>query len=250
MFSTFAMMKSPSLSFIASLTLLVGANAFTNIAVHNNKLSRLDTSCNGVKVSAEALAKIGYTVVVNKPLGVVFGENRAPYFGLVVDDVEPGLNGGKAGMRVGDQLLSIDGKPVVGNDFDSTMNALRNAPDPIELDLFRGTVSQLYTIMMNLEGISELSSDDVDDDDEDGLSDDLIVMDEDYESPVQIDVSQFENEQSIQESASNVIKNLGKIFSSNDDEDKNGKSGGAKKGGLFGGMFSKETIQLDFEDGK
>jgi hypothetical protein len=30
------------------------------------------------KVSSEALASIGYTITVRNPLGVKFGENRAP----------------------------------------------------------------------------------------------------------------------------------------------------------------------------
>lgn len=228
-----------SLLTVLLVSLLVSAgNAFTSpICASNPDVCGRRSTAIHAKLSAEALASIGYTITVSKPLGVVFGENRSPFFGLVVDDVEPGQNGGKAGMRVGDQLLSVDGKPVVGIDFDSAMNALRNAADPIELDLYRGTISQLYTIMTNI-------GDDVASDDEEEEDDEYIIMDENYESPVQIDMSEYDKEQSISESASNIAKNLGKIFQSDKTEPD------AKKKGLFGGMFSKETIQLDFDDGK
>merc|ERR1719162_982883 len=55
-----------------------------------------------------------YEVEVPKPMGVVFGENPDPYFGLVVDDVSEGMNGGIAGLRVGDQLLAVNEKVVAG----------------------------------------------------------------------------------------------------------------------------------------
>ena len=65
-------------------------------------------------VEYDQVFEVGYSVSVQKPLGIIFGENPDPYFGLVVDDVSEGLNGGMAGLRVGDQLLAIDGEVVVG----------------------------------------------------------------------------------------------------------------------------------------
>lgn len=226
-------------SVVGFTTVRTPSGAFVSYGPSKSCRRRLDTS-RQAKVSAETLASIGYTVSVSKPLGVVFGENRAPFFGLVVDDVEPGQNGGKVGLRVGDQLLSVDGKPVVGQDFDSVMTLLKNAPDPLELDFYRGTVSSLFTIISNLDDndvTTEVEEED----------DDFIIMDENYESPVQIDVSAYAEEQSIGESASNIVKNLGKLF-----ENKGSTNEGqnAKKKGLFDSMFSKETIQLDFDDGK
>merc|ERR1712238_278253 len=68
---------------------------------------------------------IGFTVSVSKPLGVVFSENPDPYLGLVIDDVAPGLNGGVAGMRVGDNLVAVNGEVVIGKYFDTAMDLLR-----------------------------------------------------------------------------------------------------------------------------
>jgi hypothetical protein len=52
------------------------------------------------------------------------------------------------------------------------MNAIRNALDLVEFHFFRGPFTQLYTIMMILEGTSELTSDN------DELDDDAIALDE------------------------------------------------------------------------
>jgi hypothetical protein len=226
-------MKSTGL---ISIFLVVTVDAFTVSMpsyLHGRRIGASKTVCEAsVSASAETIASIGYTVSVNKPLGVVFGENRGPFFGLVIDDVEAGQNGGKAGLRVGDQLLAIDGNPVIGNDFDSAMTLLKESPDPLELDLYRGNVNQLYTILMNQQ---ELGGDAIEEED-----DEEIIMDDSYESPVQIDVSQYED-QSLSESAGDVVKNVGKFFGGGDDK--------KEKKGLFGGMFSKETIQLEGDDG-
>lgn len=202
------------------------------------------TICN--LMSADTLATIGYAVTVNKPMGVVFGENRPPFFGLVIDEIIEDGNGANAGLRVGDQLLTVEGKPVVGRDFDTVMTLLREGGDPLELDLYRGSAKQMYTIMMNLR-----EEEGANDDEDEESDDDEIIMDENYESPVTIDMSQYENEQSLSVSASNVMKNLGKMFSNkNDDDDDQNNNNKPKKKGMFDSMFSKDTIQLDFEDGK
>lgn len=138
--------------------------------------------------SYEVCEQVGYQTKCAKPLGIVFGENADPYFGVVVDDVSEGQNGGRAGLRVGDQLMAINGRVVVGNDLDSVLTLFQTLParDVIDLVLFRGPVSTMYTILGNQMGEDEFVRDGDDDDDEEG--EDEIVMDENYESPVVIEV--------------------------------------------------------------
>ena len=197
------------------------------------------------------LDDIGYRVAVEKPLGVIFGENDVPYKGLVLDDIEPGLNGGAAGLRVGDQLLSVNGQSVVGADFDSVMNMLVSAEGVLELQLYRGNVRTLYTIMNNMR--SDTTGATEQDDDEEDVE--AVVMDENYESPVVINVEDYEDKPLTPGDVVNAFKNLGTILMS--EESGSGDSDGSapkeekKKsgGGLFGGMFGGgETIQLEGED--
>lgn len=178
------------------------------------------------------LEEIGYAVSVKKPLGVVFGENDAPYNGLVVDDVEPGLNGGAAGIKVGDQLLAVNGQVVLGGDFDSTMDLLVVADD-LDLMLYKGPVGSLFTILNNRNLSPEALEDDQDTEE--------VVMDENYESPVQINVEDFEDKPL---SAGDFVKAFKKVTASADKKEKKEK----KKGGIFGGMFGAEAIQLDGDD--
>ena len=86
-----------------------------------------------------------YQVSVQKPMGVIFGENSDPYLGLVVDDISEGMNGGKAGIRQGDQLISVNGKVVLGSDFDSIMAKMTDDGVGPVLDLvfYRGPVRQM-----------------------------------------------------------------------------------------------------------
>lgn len=129
-----------------------------------------------------------YEVALPKPLGIVFGENPDPYYGLVVDDVSEGMNGGKAGLRMGDQLLAVNEKVVVGKDFDTVMGLLQEAPKSLSLVMYRGSVSQLYTVLSNNLDEGESIYDDEDDyGDEDSQP---VIMDENYESPVQIEVKE------------------------------------------------------------
>ena len=90
-----------------------------------------------------------YEVRIPKPLGVIFGENPEPYFGLVVDDVSEGMNAGIAGVRIGDQLLAVNEQVVVGKDFDSVMGLLQDAPASLSLVMYRGPASQLFTVLAN-----------------------------------------------------------------------------------------------------
>lgn len=187
-------------------------------------------------VAYENLSDIGYVAGVSKPLGVVFGENGDPFGGLRVDDVESGLNGGQAGLRVGDQLLAVNGVSVVGGDFDGIMDLLRSGADPLELQLFRGDIRQLYTILDNQNLIEEEEPEEE------------VIMDENYESPVQINVAEVEDEEPL--SVGDVFNAFKKIGGKMIEENKQKAAAAPKdeKKGLFGGMFAKEAIQLEGDD--
>jgi PDZ domain len=136
---------------------------------------------------------VSYKATVSRPMGVIFGENPEPYLGLVVDDVSEGMNGGRAGLRRGDQLLAVDGRVVLGRDFDSVMGLLTDESSPVlVLSLYRGPVRDLYTILGNQmgegEAISGYDGDYGDDYDDEGSA--PVIMDENYESPVRIEVKE------------------------------------------------------------
>jgi hypothetical protein len=196
----------------------------------------------------EDVADVGYGVTVQKPMGVIFGENREPYFGLVVDDIAEGLNGGKAGLRVGDQLLAVNGKVVVGKDFDSVMDLLAgSSSSQLDLILYRGPVSQLFTILSNRVGEDEAVVDDED------LGDEPVIMDENYVSPVVIEVKEQKPL-----TPGDFLKALVKVGSmltvesgdDDDDDDTTQKQAPPKKKntGFFG--IGGEAIFLDGDDAK
>jgi hypothetical protein len=222
------MLSSVQLSLLLC-SLLASTEAFVP-AGHSSRSISIGWGRQQTARSAISLADIqdvGYSVAVKKPLGIVFGENPAPFDGLVVDDVEPGLNGGAAGLRVGDQLLSINGQVVIGSDFDSAMELLRNSESAsLDLMLFRGPARALYTIIENRNAIDE------DEDEEEQVEGQ--VFDENYESPVQVSIA--EDEEPL-----NVADVLKGFFAGDEKKDK-------KKGGFFAGMFSEESIQLDGSD--
>lgn len=190
-----------------------------------------------------AVEDIGFYVDVTKPLGVVFGENPEPYFGLVVDDLEFGSNGAKAGLRVGDNLVSIDGKLVIGQDFDSVMELLRNAEGTFELQLYRGTARMLYDSMPD--NTLDESSDDSEE----------IIMDETYEAPT-IDLSQYEKKpltaEGVLRAFTKIGKNLGELLTEDDSvvQSQTKEKTEEKKGGGIFGIFSQETIQLEGEESR
>ena len=70
----------------------------------------------------ESLSAVGYKVCVEKPLGVIFSDNPEPYLGLVVEEIDPDMNGSKAGLKVGDQLIAVNGESVEGEDFEFVMD--------------------------------------------------------------------------------------------------------------------------------
>lgn len=180
-------------------------------------------------VPYEFVSGIGYQVAVEKPLGVVFGENGEPFGGLRVDDLDPEANGAKAGLKVGDQLLAVNEQSVVGDSFEIAMDSLRDAPSQLSLDLYRGNVQMLYTTLSNQPGFNEQLE----------AESEEVVMDESYESPVVVAIDDDEEPLT----AGDFFKGLQKIGSS---AFKGGE--GEKKGGFFGGMFSGETIQLEGDD--
>jgi len=179
-----------------------------------------------------------YEVTVPKPMGVVFGENPDPFLGLVIDDVSEGMNGGRAGLRVGDQLLAINEQVVIGKDFDTVMERLQTQPTKLDLVLHRGPVSQLFTIINNQLGDDQS----IWDDDEEEVE--PVIMDENYESPVVVEIIEQKPL-----TAGDVFKAVGKLGSmlgetlaSSPDESAQPK----KKTGFFG--IGAEAVQLEDAD--
>lgn len=181
----------------------------------------------------ETVADIGYIVQVEKPLGIVFGENRAPFNGLCVDVVQEGAHGATAGLRTGDQLMGVNGQAVIGSDFDKTMTLLRESASPVQLQLYRGTLQSLFTIVLNRRG------DDYEEESEDVADEAPVVFDESYESPVIMSADEFADDTiSVSQVAKKTAESIGTIFSPQ------------AIGGFFGQMFTQETIQLEDKDGK
>ena len=195
-------------------------------------------------VSYDDISDIGFDVSVAKPLGVVFGENLDPYNGLVVDDIELGKNAGIAGLRVGDQLVSINEQVVVGKSFETVMTMLKEGPPVLDLQMYRGGVRSLYVILQNRAG--DMTSDDEDDEGEEA-----VIMDENYVSPVVIDVSQYDDSPLSVGDFVNAFKNLSKKLTASDEDAPPAptkQQGETKKSGGIFGMFQQETIQLDGDD--
>lgn len=173
-----------------------------------------------------------------KPLGVVFGENPDPYYGLVVDDIAEGQNGAMAGLRVGDQLMAINGKVVVGMGFDSIMGMLQSAPGRLDLVMYRGPVSNMYTIFSNQLGDDEFLRDDDEGDEE-------VIMDENYETPVVIEVKERKPL-----TPGDFFKAMGKVGQMllEDTTPPEVKEQKKKQNGFFG--IGGEAVQLDGDEAK
>jgi hypothetical protein len=229
------------LSLLLCSLLLTTTEAFLPAGVHSSTRSigwvgtnRQQTARSAI--TYEDLLEIGYGASVARPLGVIFGENPDPYGGLVVDDVALGLNGGAAGLKAGDQLLSINGNLVIGKDFDETMETLRDA-ETLDLMLFRGPAKLLYQILEN-QG-TQIEEEEEEEEDDEGT-----MFDENYESPVTVPLDDEEEEiddgpltpEQVMTAFKKVTSGIG------------GKKDGEKKGGFFSGMFSDESVQLDGDD--
>ena len=187
-----------------------------------------------MRIPYENLVAVGYAIKVEKPLGVVFGENGDPYYGLVVDEVEEGMNGDDAGIRVGDQLLTINGESVVGDTLD-VMTMLKDSPVQMELQLYRGNVRSLFVALNNMTPLVETRRRE---------EEEIIIMDENYVSPVRVEV--VEEKPLTAGDVFNAFKKIGTKLTESDAPPPEKK----EKKGLFGGMFSGETIQLDGDDAK
>ena len=186
-----------------------------------------------------------YEVSIPKPLGVVFGENPDPFFGLVVDDVSEGMNGGKAGLRIGDQLMAVNENVVVGKEFDGVMDLLQSEPSTLRLIMYRGPVRQLYTVLSNQFGDDDSM---YEDEEEEYEEEEEVIMDENYESPVKVEVKE---EKPL--TAGDVFKVIGKLGSMLGEtmaaDPNEGNAPAPKKStGFFG--IGGETVQLDGNDAR
>jgi hypothetical protein len=236
------------LLFSATLPLATSFQAGVKVSNTASLFWKSTTSSTSLSAASyDQVAAIGYGVSVAKPLSVIFGENPNPYFGLVVDDVSEGMNGGRAGLRVGDQLLSVNGQVVVGKDFDSVMGLFsQSSGNNMELLLYRGPVTAVYTILSNQLEDDESVRDN--DDDYDENDSEAVIMDENYESPVQIEVKEVKP--LTPGDFLKAFKKVGSMLLTDDDstggpndEPKQKKKGG---GGFFG--LGGESIQLDGDD--
>jgi len=217
-----------------SLLFLQSTNAFTGtfrVATNFKSTSAI------AAIELEDIEDFGYYTACQKPLGAIFEANPDPYSGLKVGKIEVDSQGASGGLRIGDQLLAVNGLVVIGDNFDSCMGVLQASPSKMELLMYRGNVRDLYNIM---------NKRDLQAGDDDGSE--AVIMDENYESPVRIEF--------VEESSSEGI-DVGKVFSKlmGGDGKKKEKSSPApaprkeeqkKSGGLFG-MFG-ENIQLEGED--
>lgn len=221
-------------------TLIIGVNvlscsAFSSSLPISNPLgvSKSTQALPSTFLSAariEDFEDIGYTVKVKKPLGVVFEENSQPYGGLRVVDIEIGSEGGRVGMKYGDQLLAVNGEICIGDDFDTAMGLMKKSPDNMELLLFKGPPKNLYKILTN-------RNIDLEGEEDEGV----VLMDENYESPVKVEVQE--------DQGWDLNKAISKITAGgNKNGEKNQKEPSKKQGGGLFGMFSQETIQLDGDD--
>ncbi len=63
----------------------------------------------------------------------------------VITEIEPGLPGDKAGMQVGDKVISVDGKPISG--LIAVIETLKQTKDkPIEVGVLRNGVIKKFTV--------------------------------------------------------------------------------------------------------
>ncbi|CAM9249193.1 unnamed protein product [Discosporangium mesarthrocarpum] len=87
-----------------------------------------------------------FEVTLAKPMGLVLEENGSGFGGLRVREVSSGGSAEEnGGVRIGDQVVKVQGESVKGLDFDEAMAKLTAAPDDgVEIEFFRGLASDLY----------------------------------------------------------------------------------------------------------
>ena len=265
-------MKSTFASIFLGLLLLLlqGSNAFTTSTLPY--ATSTSSTCLFARSNLDKLEDVGYYVNVQKPLGVVFEENVEPYLGIKAADVEVGSEGSRVGIRVGDQLMAVNGDICIGDVFDSALSLLIGSPPKMKLLLYRGNVRDLYKIM-DKRGVELEGGDD---------ESEVVIMDENYESPVQVEIvesegfswgrafsrlagvepKEEEEEEEYYEPAPEPKKKSGGFFGmfeeSNDKQEKYVAPAPEpvpepvqpkKKGGGLFGMFG-ESIQLEGKDAK
>jgi len=87
-----------------------------------------------------------FTVSLAKPMGIAFVENTGECNGLVVDEVLPtgSAAASEKAIASGDQLVAVDTTLVLGNDFDTGLEAIKASGETTKLVFFRGPTNFLY----------------------------------------------------------------------------------------------------------
>lgn len=87
-----------------------------------------------------------FEVTLTKPMGIVLEENMSNFGGMRVKEISAGGAAQESGkIRIGDQLVKIEGEDIKGIDFDEGMKKLIDAPEGgVQLELFRGLATDLY----------------------------------------------------------------------------------------------------------
>ena len=87
-----------------------------------------------------------FTVSLAKPMGIAFVENVGDCNGLVVDEVLPtgSAAASEKAIASGDQLVAVDTTLVLGNDFDTGLEAIKASGETTKLVFFRGPTMFLY----------------------------------------------------------------------------------------------------------
>ena len=86
------------------------------------------------------------TVVLKKPMGIVFEENDSDYGGIFVQSLKDGSVAATDGtLQVGDQLVAVNTEKVSGMPFDDALGTIVDSEgDATKLVLFRGSAKQFY----------------------------------------------------------------------------------------------------------
>jgi len=135
---------------------------------------------------------------------------------------------------------------VIGKDFDFTMDKLQEQPGKLNLILYRGPVTQLFTVLSNQleDGQSMYDEDDYGDEESEP-----VIMDENYESPVRVEIKEQKPL-----TPGDFVKAFGKLgsmlgetlTSSPEPQDPDAPPAPKKKTGFFG--IGAESVQLDGVD--
>ncbi|KAL1508132.1 hypothetical protein AB1Y20_007720 [Prymnesium parvum] len=84
---------------------------------------------------------------LSKPMGIAFIENEGDCGGICVEGVleEGSASSSSVPLQEGDQLVAVNSVLVLGNDFDSALDTIKNTEgETVKLTFFRGPTSFLY----------------------------------------------------------------------------------------------------------